>query len=39
MIIGKKKMKILGLNEINLICLKSSVYAQDKLSKKEDLLK
>lgn len=33
--IGKKRKDILGLNEIGLICLKASVYAQDKLSKNE----
>lgn len=38
MIIGKKRKDISGLIRISLICLKASVYAQDKLSKNEDLL-
>jgi hypothetical protein len=38
MIIGKKRKDISGLNEIGLICLKASVYAQDKLSKKEGIM-
>jgi hypothetical protein len=38
MIIGKTRKDISGLNEIGLICLKASVYAQDKLSKKERIV-
>jgi len=35
MIIGKKRKGILRLMRIGLICLKASVYAEDRLSKKE----
>jgi hypothetical protein len=38
MIIGKKRKGILRLMRIGLICLKASVYAQDKLSKKEGIM-
>ncbi|MGY4384302.1 hypothetical protein ACVWYN_001328 [Pedobacter sp. UYP24] len=38
MIIGKKRKNILSLNEIGLICLKASVYAQEKLSNKEGIM-
>jgi len=39
MIIGKKRKDIFVFNEIGLICLKASLYAQDKLSKKEGIMR
>jgi len=38
MIIGKKRKDILGLMRIGFICLTASVYAQDRLLKKEGFL-